>query len=349
MSDAARQEWQRLFDAYRCCGLRNTGNSCYVSASVQLLWSLPAWRAWLDARPPSARGSIVEILRRLLCDGPGADPAADAEANRIALLVWELRQDVDALSAPINPFSPRGQEDAGEFLHFVAQLAVAAGPGYTPFTFESLTSTRCCVPACAEQATWERRRQESLLLAFIDGVGTVQGMLQAEFAPVDNVECTCGTCSSQKKNRQAYLSELPDVFEVVLLRFKDPVSKIKTPVLLNAELDLSPYIRTFEDDALHARDPPLGPHDAQYVLVAVVRHVDGETVKAGHYVTDRLVAPAPGGDGSRPAAWHRFDDDVVSRCDALQQTWAPGGSDCGEAYILVYVKKPAGPPSAEEE
>lgn len=221
-------------------GLKNLGNSCYVSSVVQSLFTLPLFR---EAYVVNGQQHISQCQR---------DPAAcfTCQSVKLASAIWAGREGEGSLAGireggAVPPwmfkavvasghaeFATSRQQDASEFLAYLLKVIQRSDPQnishlVNPFTFSQQQSLTCS--SCGH--TRHQHSQGTLLTLQLsqvlqDNDATVQDSLSLDdfliknFA-ADTVQASCSRCGAkqQQHDRRMELIGLPEYLIISLSRY----------------------------------------------------------------------------------------------------------------------------------
>eukprot|EP00004_Rigifila_ramosa_P002115 TRINITY_DN1219_c0_g1_i15.p1 TRINITY_DN1219_c0_g1~~TRINITY_DN1219_c0_g1_i15.p1 ORF type:complete len:2106 (-),score=513.93 TRINITY_DN1219_c0_g1_i15:64-6129(-) len=239
-------------------GTFNSGNQCYVSASMQALLHLRS--LLLSGTPGSSAGEFASLFQQMWSEQPSkpldlrrfkaACVAADAEFQR--------------------QFDNPDQQDAHEFLMKVIDLIGVRN------VFEFHTTRKRTCPECKdEKGNTITHTIVPLGLTQGDTIFTtlrdcLRGFMAAGVADEPSV---CDKCNKSVKKQwsKQHVQTLPTVFAIQLARH-NARQKLTHAVEFPETLDL----------------PTASNETEKYALVAVINHI-GNTEKSGHYITHAFV------------------------------------------------------------
>ncbi|VEU45350.1 unnamed protein product [Pseudo-nitzschia multistriata] len=353
-------------------GLRNDGNSCYVNASLQQLFSVPAFMEALAARTRGKGGSsgdgltlttaLVDLYRDLFGGSPRTDspaPLASASAGRVKAAVDRLT----------DRFRGCQQRDAHEFLGELIdrvhdELVGAAGgeEGENQPIEPTDEFFRWNVKVCLEckHCGYSRSKEEMHRYLSIDidhgsaDSGPAVGACLARFFSPEDREIDCEKCKIGKTATQTM--EVLSPPRVVLLHLKRFLveerakggsgppglvfRKNRAPVELAEALDIEAVRGDLtKSDRDNDNDKPSdGPATTQrhrYSLRSVVHHI-GSTSVSGHYTADALRKDPLSGEDR----WVSYDDGATA--ETKQGVVVGSSSNQKTAYMLLYASAPSG-------
>ncbi|TNY19646.1 hypothetical protein DMC30DRAFT_417711 [Rhodotorula diobovata] len=315
-------------------GIRNLGNSCYMSVVLQTFLANPYLRTHF----------LGDRHNRLLCDkSRNGEPCLSCELD---LLFSEASPQYSVDPTPLAPTrflhsfwqssldaTGYAQQDAHEFLISSLNLLHSASPSHTDNpalscpcvvhrTFSGELRSKITCGRCHHQS----ETLEPFLDLSLDIRDRATGKLAETLSDCLNSftapeqlpsKYSCAACGDgvPSASKRLSLKTLPQVLCVQLKRFEitSAAHKLDTPVRYPLKLDMAPYLTT------HLEYPAsYKPSDAQrYNLMAVIAH-EG-TLSQGHYT-----AYVRGSDD-----FFAIDDDKVRRARISEVLAA-------KAYLVVY-------------
>ncbi|GAA5837278.1 hypothetical protein JCM11251_004953 [Rhodosporidiobolus azoricus] len=318
-------------------GIRNLGNSCYLSVILQTLFSNPFLRSYFLAdrhnrlacdKSRQGEACLSCEMDLLFTEQYSPDPTPLAP-TRLLHAFWQCSAEAAGYA----------QQDAHEFLISTLNLIHSSSPSHSPSpdplapcpciihrTFAGQLRSAVTCGRCGHMSeTFEPFLDLSLDVRdrSVGGAATketVRACLDSFTAPEklpSKFDCAaCGPGSSASKRLS--LKTLPHVLCVQLKRFEHTVqaTKIDAPVRYPLKLDMSPYLSANIDYPAAAKSNPANA-TSKYHLTAVVAH-EG-TLSQGHYT-----AYIRGADD-----FFAVDDDKVRRVGILEVLAA-------KAYLVVY-------------
>ncbi|GAA5973211.1 hypothetical protein JCM11641_006327 [Rhodosporidiobolus odoratus] len=315
-------------------GIRNLGNSCYLSVILQTFFSNPYLRSYY----------LSDRHNRLACDkARQGEPCLSCEVD---LLFSEQYSNETAPLAPtrfLHSFwqcsleaAGYAQQDGHEFLISTLNLLHSTSPSHTDNpalkcpciihrTFSGQLRSAITCGRCGHQSeTLEpfldlsldiRDRASGRMAETVKDALTSFTSSEQLPAKYDCDACGPGVPSAQKR---LSLKTLPNVLCIQFKRFEhmSQASKIDTPVRYPLKLDMSPFLSQNLDYPAAAKTNPANT-TSTYHLTAVVAH-DG-TLSQGHYTSY-----IRGADD-----YFAIDDDKVRRVRISEVLAA-------KAYLVVY-------------
>ncbi|GAA5864385.1 hypothetical protein JCM8547_005806 [Rhodosporidiobolus lusitaniae] len=315
-------------------GIRNLGNSCYMSVVLQTFFANPFLRAHY----------LGDRHNRHLCDKTRAgEPCLSCELDGLFIEHYATDQAFHAPTKFLHSFwqssveaAGYAQQDAHEFLISTLNLLHSSSPSSTDNpalpcpciihrTFSgSLRSAITCGRCGHQSETLEPFLDLSLDIrdrAKGTVCETVRGCLESFTSPEKlPSEYDCAACGPgvPSANKRLSLKSLPNVLCIQLKRFEhtSTSSKLDAPVQYPLKLDMAPFLSSNIDYPAAAKSNPLNV-SSKYNLTSVVAH-EG-TLSQGHYT-----AYVRGIDD-----YWAVDDDKVRRVRISDVLAA-------KAYLLVY-------------
>lgn len=325
--------WSR--PAPRGPGFYNSGNSCYLNASLQCLFALPPFCAMLDSSTSStqryggycAHCSLLTIARQY------SYARSSGQRNAKAISPSPLTSNLRSFSG----LRPGRMEDSGEFINCIQNVLARTqilGCGRTGHTaplqemetpihqvFGGLLQTRISCKECDYVSTKDDPFR-ALHLDVSKSKPSLIGALRNFTAPSALSGAEKYHCEKCKRKVEASMNtvvrQAPNVLTIVLKRFANTTrsgrtSKINAFIPFPADLDLS--------HQMHGKPAHI---EAKYQLSGIVVH-EGYDTSSGHYFAYVK---------NRNGTWARKDDST-SRDVALSRVLNE------KAYILFYTRKPS--------
>jgi len=347
----------------------NLGHTCYLNSVLQVLHSLPGFRADVDRAAERYQdklpvGSVVIALHRCFT-ALAARPSIPlrSQPQEVHTALWRAPDGAKFRSLLT-------QHDAHEvLLHALDRVAAEvaacqaepADSAWCPTrrSFNAITRARLLCSGCQAVADVpESMRALSLELPAGDEPVDAMQLLTHALAAEAGVERRCELCGHNIASLSRSLATLPQVLVLHVKRFtvtSTPdgalLRKVLRPVHATPLLDVAPLcaerVRAplpdaapppcFSDgDASRDSDLGAGRENAatRYRLHAVVHHIGG-SLAVGHYTVDiRDEDSAAGG-------WLRFNDEWVSNISQGQALAMQR-----EAYMLIFMHIEEGRPTA---
>lgn len=283
-------------------GFVNIGNSCYINATLQVLFNIPELRDLIETN--KAKNALLKEMHALMCVTSGATDT-ESTLRRLRSELFKLR------GKGVLPGSETDQQDAHEFLQLVLEQL-----DWTPFGL--YTSLKVNHPK-----RFKRKVTPSNHLQIpLQGVNTLRAAVDHYFAEekmiadgqkVDPLKLTIDGkiiafddwCESPK------MEGTPDHLILQLVRFNNKGAKITQSL-------------EFPDNGVVTI--PHGNNSIEYEIVGLINHL-GVSAKAGHYTADLKNYRDP--QGNKRSV--HCDDEALS----LDQPKNPGK----DAYLIVLKKK----------
>ncbi|BGP19156.1 hypothetical protein JCM10213_006498 [Rhodosporidiobolus nylandii] len=315
-------------------GIRNLGNSCYLSVILQTFFSNPYLRSYYLAdrhnRALCAKSRAGESCLSCEVDGLFSEQyAADAAPlapTRFLHSFWQ-----NSLEA-----AGYAQQDAHEFLISSLNLIHSASPQHTDnpalrcpcivhSTFSGQLRSAVICGRCGHQSeTLEPFLDLSLDIRdrasgrMAESIGDALGSFTSPEQLPSKFDCAACGPGVPSASKRLSLKTLPNVLCIQFKRFEhtSQASKIDAPVQYPLKLDMAPFLSQNIDYPAAAKSNPANA-SSKYNLIAVVAH-DG-TLSQGHYT-----AYVRGADD-----YFAIDDDKVRRVRIAEVLAA-------KAYLVVY-------------
>ncbi|GAA5950156.1 hypothetical protein JCM3765_004218 [Sporobolomyces pararoseus] len=320
-------------------GIRNLGNSCYMSVILQSFFLNPFLRAYFlsDRHNRSLCQRALRGETCLSCEVDGLFSEYYSSTPNEALAPTKFLHAFWSSSFEALGYA---QQDAHEFLISALNLLHSHSPSPTdnPLktcpciihnTFSGRTRSQISCGRCGHQSETFEMFLDLSLDVRDRGAGRDLGRLEdclksfttAEKLPAKYDCAACGNPPEQASKRLS-ITALPQVLCVQLKRFEHTSlagggggAKIDTFVQFPLELDMTPYLSSIIDYPTLANKSPTSQN--RYNLLSVVAH-EG-SLSQGHYTTY-----ARGTDD-----FFHIDDEKVRRC-GLKEV------QNSKAYLLVY-------------
>eukprot|EP00731_Ephydatia_muelleri_P009622 Em0005g208a len=303
------------------CGIQNFGNTCYISAAMQSLFSLPAvqeyLKTWPSAPPSECSTDPAHVMAAF------SETVGNIQKGNVAPSGY--RKNIEVLSLGFQKFS---QQDSHEYImcllekiskwtetnHNAIQDGVQYGVSPITELFKgAFQSTIECTSAGCLKKTVREDPFISLSLPVPQQQETIDLQKCMEWALGSSIDTKSNTwCCSEchafsQPRRTTKILTYPKVLIVHLKRFhlnRGLREKVNTTVVFDNLLDLSPFGVT----------PSLV---ASYDLTGVINHYG--TITGGHYIALR----------KHDGKWYEFDDAKVTPITA-EEVVTP------VAYMLFY-------------
>ncbi|KEG08737.1 ubiquitin hydrolase [Trypanosoma grayi] len=325
-------------------GIRNLGNTCYLNAVLQLLFSIPHVRHEVLR---ACAGDDFHTVEPGVCDLTGdatqrTQPQGHTEeegllASGLGELLAEMAFTRDGKGANAQSFASflsldtRTQQDAQEFFALLLGWLHDKGCEAVERVFKgTLLYDRSC-GSCGRPF----KRAEPFFFLSLPVNSSVEEALST-FLRHEEVEgFMCEGCSATTTvlSRQ-YIRTLPDILVVHLNRFTFDMQtlqrqKLTETVSFPLEWDLTDQMKQWQqrDEANTSTNPLSTSDEARYTLIGVVNHF-GETALCGHYTFY--------GRTDEKGGWCHFDDAEVTK---LQHRFQGTRGSSKDAYMLVYQRR----------
>lgn len=319
--------WQNNFRAG--AGMVNLGNTCYLNATLQALFHVPAFVEWL-------LNDTEHMKKCEQINGPGFGDCITCSMSRTLRLshnnqIIKPSLITSKIKMICRHMSHGSQEDAHEFMRHLlenmekAYLNRCKAQKFDPYSKETTpinqifggyirTEVKCL--RCSYASTTFQHIQD--LILDIRKASKVEDAMDQYFSKERLEEnsykcekCKCGVPAIKKYS----IERPPKVLCIQLKRFNAVGVKIPKPVEHRTQMDLKRHIHP---QSTYARCPSL-----PYKLISMVTHV-GPSSGCGHYTAIAQCS-------SR--TFHHFDDTHVQPV-SLQAVL----NNC--AYILIYEMEP---------
>ncbi|GAA5935309.1 hypothetical protein JCM1841_006703 [Sporobolomyces salmonicolor] len=313
-------------------GIRNLGNSCYMSVILQTFFLNPFLRTYF----------LSDRHNRSLCERTQeGDPCLSCEVDYLFSEYYTTESPSLAPTRFLHAFwqcsveaAGYAQQDAHEFLISALNLIHTASPSSTDnpvrrcpcivhTTFAGQLRSKITCGRCGHQS----ETLEPFLDLSLDVRDRARGTNATKveecltsFTAAEKLpsKYDCAACGSppEPASKRLSIKALPPVLCIQLKRFEHTSaagSKIDSPVRFPLELDMAPFLSSTVDYPTATRPPP----PQSYNLTAVVAH-EG-TLSQGHYTSH-----VRGADD-----FFHIDDEKVRRASI-------GEVLASKAYLLVY-------------
>ena len=316
-------------------GIANLGNSCYISAALQMLRSMQCFVN--DIATLSDENALADkpLLRAL-------DEHFSCVENRSAAGV---KREMAKVS---DEYSDYEQQDAMEFMLMmletieseIGEEGAARCPSRRNFKFECAHEIRCANAACSQSS----RVPENLYSLTVDVMPEDDNVsldeLIMRYFERETIEKQCEACGHRWASSSRRCDALPNILLVHIKRFtteiEDNQVKLKK---LRANVRLPGSIKDVGSDA-DVQSPVTPNIDGELIarrksasLLSVVSHIGGD-FESGHYIAHVK---------ENPLRWVTYDDERVTPC--IER---PSGNDSfymsspqvfeREAVIIAYRK-----------
>ncbi|KAK3545943.1 hypothetical protein QTP70_016953, partial [Hemibagrus guttatus] len=322
-------------------GLPNFGNTCYVNASLQCLFTAEAFCEQLCCLLDNSNQNIEDTFLRCFAElsrlRKGSEPRYDVESLLQALIYS---------AAEINPeFTINNQNDAHEFLcHCLTQMeesgrwqgwqedAYPRCPVKNNFVFQMRNIITCSSCGSQHKNKVDLFNHISLPLVY----NSVEQCLYDTVNKATEIQSKCTTCEGEFASSSWTFHTLPRFLVMQLNRFT--VTEGYTVVKLNTPMDIQPELQIgdcppqsdtpgTENRKAEARETGseknLGGPTSTYRLISVMSHV-GISAQYGHYLSDCY--------SQSHQQWTTYNDKLVTQIteeDVLKKRST-------DAYVLLY-------------
>ncbi|CAK9078885.1 Ubiquitin carboxyl-terminal hydrolase 17-like protein C (Deubiquitinating enzyme 2) [Durusdinium trenchii] len=285
-------------------GFRNTGNSCYVNALLQVLVRIDALVKTIESHDNLSASDAAKRFVKVVSFRASVDKKPDVAA---VFNPSDIKQDVG--------FANGHQQDVHEFFVLLLdtwerQLRSRA----LSSLFESKVSYNLSCAHCAHSRTTQTEAFSHLSLDLPDQPTTVDTLLDHYFGVTDLDDYKCDACGQRGAQRTTQPESLAKVLVLQLKRFGHTGAKRQARVSLQESLKLAGNI---------------------FQLHGVVFH-RGSTIHFGHYVaatSSRFSKADSDGDDN---SWTMFNDETVRRGLEPSAFLASKRSE-RDAYLLFYI------------
>lgn len=287
-------------------GIANLGNSCYVSAALQMLRSMKCFVN--DITTLSDENALVDkpLLRAL-------DEHFSCVENRSAAGVKREMAKVR------DEYGDYEQQDAIEFLLMmletiegeIGEEGAARCPSRRNFKFECAHEIRCANAACSQSSQIEENLYALTVDVMPDDDNVSLDELIMRYFERETIEKRCETCGHRWASSSRRCDTLPNILLVHIKRFtteiEDNQVKLKK---LRANVRLPGSIKDVGSDA-DVQSPVTPNVDGELIarrksasLLSVVSHIGGD-FESGHYIAHVKESPL---------RWVTYDDERVTPC-----------------------------------
>ncbi|XP_053350485.1 ubiquitin carboxyl-terminal hydrolase 37-like [Clarias gariepinus] len=324
-------------------GLPNVGNSCYVNAGLQFLFTAEAFCEELSHLLDSSFQNNVNFFLRYFVNLSKLRKTSKVQGviGKDSLLLGLI-----ALSVDINPeFTIGQQSDAHEFLcHCLTQIeefgrclgwkedSEPKCPVRSNFKFMMRNIIKCSSCGYQQKNKLEEFNHISLPLEH-NSVDQCLHDTKSTF-----VESKCEFCGGKSASSSLTFDTLPRFLILQLNRFKmsEDYTVVKQQISMDIQSQLhincfaqsdATRIEDIKAEARHTERNNLGGSVTTYQLISVLSHV-GSSTFCGHYVSD-CSSPSV-----NPLEWMTYDDNLVTLTTEAKVLKRRSCS----AYMLLYEK-----------
>ncbi|KAG5831853.1 hypothetical protein ANANG_G00284350 [Anguilla anguilla] len=313
-------------------GFPNIGNTCYMNATLQSLFSLLTFTQDIKREESCWRPNLTTHLLKCLADLHSARASRSSEL-KICLLKTLKR----SIASNFSDFWGDEQQDAHEFFSILLSqlkeegVSLRTRMGLHSFTcaieanFEfELLSTRKCLSCGTKVCNTES--YNCLSVDLVPG-GSVQDCLALYFKGYE-VECRCQWCCGELASVEQTLQSVPRVLVVQLKRFS--FNSRGHLVKLHDRLHISPQLSLQAHSRANVRLPGMPKtHQTHGDCLDTSPSPGGAVCFTGHYICEST-------DGN--TNWLSFDDERVKQMDQRSVLRQRANS----AYLLFYEYRGAG-------
>lgn len=287
-------------------GLLNIGNSCYMNATLQVIFNVPEIRQQIEAFEAEEENHLIPLLKQIMEPEEASDEESSHSIDPKATLK-QFRDEVFRLKGKGELTGGKTtQQDAHEFLQFILEKL-----DWKPIKLRKKFKT--------EDEEWYSRSEPTHHLSIgMTTTGTFQDALNAYFAfeemdadtndklePLQRNEWEY----SQWEQKESIKEPLPSHLIIHLKKFDERGQKIVRE------------IKFPEDHIVQIQNEE--EEDVEYEIVGFINH-HGKTAKGGHYTADVKNYR----DQAGQERWIHCDDEQL-------KTIAPAEKD---AYLVVLKK-----------
>jgi len=287
-------------------GIANLGNSCYVSATLQMLRSMKCFVN--DIATLSDENALTDkpLLRAL-------DEHFSCVDNRSAVGVKREMAKVR------DEYGDYEQQDAMEFMLMmletiegeIGEEGAARCPSRRNFRFECAHEMCCANAACSQSS----QIQENLNALTVDVMPEDENVsldkLMMRYFERETIEKQCEACGHRWASSSRRCNALPNVFLVHVKRFSTEIQDNQVKLKkLRANIRLPGSLRDVGFDA-DVQSPVTPNIDGALItrrksasLLSVVSHIGGD-FESGHYIAHVKESPL---------RWVTYDDERVTPC-----------------------------------
>jgi uncharacterized UBP type Zn finger protein len=315
-------------------GIENLGNSCYISASLQLLRSMRGFVCdvqALDAEELRNKPLLRALKSHFSSSGKGGRSASDVKS---------------AMAMVREEYGDFAQQDAMEFITvMLEQIEHEMGPENTDrcpsrrnFTWNIEHRIACA--RCASAATIITERMYSLTLDVVQNEQASFDMLIRRYFAHETLERTCETCSHGFATSKRALRSTPRLLLAHVKRFavsrdrrgKVQLGKIGATIRLPSVLDMSQCIANVCGDGGAGDDEEAASSlSAPMTLLAVINHL-GSSLSSGHFLAHVKHETAV-------RQWSQYDDANVNIYTERACNMSTLKEFERECYIIAYTQE----------
>eukprot|EP00984_Skeletonema_dohrnii_P009919 scaffold3819_cov98-Skeletonema_dohrnii-CCMP3373.AAC.6 len=309
-------------------GIQNLGNTCYLSASLQILYSIPkflhelyeSYEKLSSTKDLPLTRALLEVAVTIRALKESDAPMISPDVARSTLLNSKAANPSALKKHPLmNKFAGNEQHDALEFLvHLVNslhdELAAAAVAAVVTTDLPTAEYFHLKVGECHTCKSCGYSESKEVLYSHLsvevgeEPEGESWGVERSlkQFFQAEDVELKCDECYSNAATKT--MVEIISRPKAILLHFKRTqidngmYQKNKAKILLKDSLSLSSFFSSEEERRL-------------YHLCGVVHHV-GDTASSGHYTTcakSNLNEESEEASPNVEEQWVLYDDTVGKR------------------------------------
>ncbi|XP_017326512.3 ubiquitin carboxyl-terminal hydrolase 2-like isoform X2 [Ictalurus punctatus] len=328
-------------------GLPNYGNSCYVNASLQCLFTAESFCRELSDLLDNSTHTLKDTFLRCFVElsrlRKGSEVEGDSSKDLLLLALIESA----AVHKP--EFTIDNQNDAHEFLCYCLTQMEESGrklgwqedvnprcPVTSNFKFKMRNIITCSSCGSQQNNKVEVFNHVPMPLKH----DSVDQCLSDVVNKLTLLESKCEVCGGESAISRWKFHTLPRFLILQLNRFKmteyHTVEKLEMPVDITPELQIkcfphsdTPGIENSRAEARETDRNELGGSTSTYRLISVLSHI-GSTACYGHYVSEC--------SSGTPTTWKTYDDKLVtltSETDMLERRLT-------SAYVLLYERVSTG-------
>ncbi|KAF4088672.1 hypothetical protein AMELA_G00057280 [Ameiurus melas] len=328
-------------------GLPNYGNSCYVNASLQCLFTAGSFCRELSDLLNSSKHTLEDIFLRCFVELSRLRKSSEDQGGSSKDLC--LLALIESAAAHKPEFTIHKQNDAHEFLCYCLTQMEESGrklgwqedvnprcPVTSNFKFKMRNIITCS--SCGSQQSNKVEVFNHVPIPLKHD--SVDKCLSDVVNKLTLLESKCEVCEGESALSRWTFHTLPRFLILQLNRFKlteyHTVEKLVTPVDITPELQINcfpqsdtPGIENSRAEARETERNELGGSTSMYRLISVLSHI-GSTACYGHYVSEC--------SSGTPTTWKTYDDKLVtltSETDVLERRLT-------SAYVLLYERVSTG-------